>query len=176
MSTRQSGGTRVNEAIAPQGFSFRQPPVPPYGLQLGTGQSIPQAPSTGLQLGTPQAPDSGLTYTIPQIQNSGLHPGTVPLVQDCLQFVSQAPDSRFQFGTVVQPTQQAPSSGLQPGIGIAPHAIAQPLTSPLRHPNRIPTQQAAFFQLPQLQQTSVVPSPTKPAFKIVDVVCKSSLQ
>ena len=184
VGTQPSGGTHVNKPIVPQGpFSAV---VQSHGLQLGTGLSVPRAPSTGLELGSGLQPG-----TVSQARGSGLQFGTVPQAPDSgltfafdsIQPAQQAPSSGpiFTFGTV-QPIQQAPSSRLQPSIDIVPHATDQLHTAPLRHRNRSPIQQAAFVQLPRLQPTSVVPnptmvpSPTKPAFKIVDVVCKSSLQ
>lgn len=191
--TQQSGGTQIVRPSIPLAPSTAlQPHTVPQTLDSGlpqlfgtTVQSVPQASSTGLQLGTvPQAVvDSGPQFnfsTVPQGPGRGLQQifrATSTATKFSFQPGLQVSDMKVRKRTVkkkVDYTLEAPSLD----IPSSPSTDAgQPVTAHLQHPNRSPTiQQASFVQLPRLQQTSVAPSPTKPAFKIVDVVCKSSLK
>ena len=153
------------------------PPVPSSGLQLGT---LPPVPSSGLQLGTisfPPAPSTtGLQMaTLPPALSTGLQQGSLSLqpaiitgIQLATLQPAAAPNAGIRLGTL-QPTQSTTFTfGSSP-----PPALALPRR---RSPNRSPAgqQPAPFVQLQQLQK-ELPPSTAEPVFKIVDVVCKSSL-
>lgn len=152
-------------------------PVPSTGLQLGT---LPPVPSSGLQLGTisfPPAPSTtGLQMaTLPPALSTGLQRGSLSLqpaiitgIQLATLQPAAAPNAGIRLGTL-QPTQSTTFTfGSSP-----PPALALPRR---RSPNRSPAgqQPAPFVQLQQLQK-ELPPSTAEPVFKIVDVVCKSSL-